>query len=241
MRTVDPGPGPSAFARDLFDGLPRRYDLLVEVLSFGQNRRWRRRWSIGCVPAPAAVCSTSPPVPPGSPCSSLGVRRRPSLASTSVRRCCARVGRTSAAEAPRRVSSSPPVGPSSCRSRMTHSTRSPSATCSGTSTTPPRRCASSPGSSVPGAWSRAWSSPCRRQLWLVLVALHPGAASGGAGGGGRPGPTSAASSGRHRGPLRPAPGRIARAAWQAAEVVDVGTRLMSLGGGLVMWGRKADG
>lgn len=32
---------PNAFARDLFDGLPARYDLLAEVLSFGQNSRWR--------------------------------------------------------------------------------------------------------------------------------------------------------------------------------------------------------
>ncbi len=32
---------PNEFAKDLFDGLPRRYDALAEVLSFGQNRRWR--------------------------------------------------------------------------------------------------------------------------------------------------------------------------------------------------------
>ncbi len=32
---------PTVFAQDLFDGLPRRYDALAEVLSFGQNRRWR--------------------------------------------------------------------------------------------------------------------------------------------------------------------------------------------------------
>ncbi|GAA2143678.1 bifunctional demethylmenaquinone methyltransferase/2-methoxy-6-polyprenyl-1,4-benzoquinol methylase UbiE [Nocardioides koreensis] len=32
---------PNRFARELFDGLPRRYDVLEEVLSFGQNRRWR--------------------------------------------------------------------------------------------------------------------------------------------------------------------------------------------------------
>jgi demethylmenaquinone methyltransferase/2-methoxy-6-polyprenyl-1,4-benzoquinol methylase len=32
---------PNAFARDLFDGLPRRYDALEELLSFGQNHRWR--------------------------------------------------------------------------------------------------------------------------------------------------------------------------------------------------------
>ncbi|TAN31939.1 methyltransferase domain-containing protein [bacterium] len=30
------------FAVGLFEGLPRRYDLLAEVLSFGQNARWRR-------------------------------------------------------------------------------------------------------------------------------------------------------------------------------------------------------
>jgi demethylmenaquinone methyltransferase / 2-methoxy-6-polyprenyl-1,4-benzoquinol methylase len=33
---------PNAFARDLFDGLPARYDALEELLSLGQNRRWRR-------------------------------------------------------------------------------------------------------------------------------------------------------------------------------------------------------
>ena len=32
---------PNRFARELFGGLPRRYDLLEDVLSFTQNRRWR--------------------------------------------------------------------------------------------------------------------------------------------------------------------------------------------------------
>jgi demethylmenaquinone methyltransferase/2-methoxy-6-polyprenyl-1,4-benzoquinol methylase len=32
----------NAFAIELFRGLPERYDMLAEVLSFGQNRRWRR-------------------------------------------------------------------------------------------------------------------------------------------------------------------------------------------------------
>ena len=30
------------FAQELFSSLPKRYDLLAEVLSMGQNRRWRR-------------------------------------------------------------------------------------------------------------------------------------------------------------------------------------------------------
>ena len=33
---------PNRFAQDLFQPLPRRYDLLEELLSFGQNGRWRR-------------------------------------------------------------------------------------------------------------------------------------------------------------------------------------------------------
>jgi demethylmenaquinone methyltransferase / 2-methoxy-6-polyprenyl-1,4-benzoquinol methylase len=31
----------NVFAANLFRGLPARYDLLAEILSFGQNRRWR--------------------------------------------------------------------------------------------------------------------------------------------------------------------------------------------------------
>src|SRR5580704_11606739 len=34
--------GRNRFAQDLFRPLPRRYDLLEELLSFGQNWRWRR-------------------------------------------------------------------------------------------------------------------------------------------------------------------------------------------------------
>src|ERR1700737_3390926 len=34
--------GDNAFAIELFEGLPPRYDVLAEVLSFAQNRRWRR-------------------------------------------------------------------------------------------------------------------------------------------------------------------------------------------------------
>jgi len=37
------GPSPeNAFASGLFEGLPRRYDRLAEVLSLGQNGKWRR-------------------------------------------------------------------------------------------------------------------------------------------------------------------------------------------------------
>jgi demethylmenaquinone methyltransferase / 2-methoxy-6-polyprenyl-1,4-benzoquinol methylase len=37
----DDDSGPNRFARDLFTPLPARYDRLAELLSFGQNGRWR--------------------------------------------------------------------------------------------------------------------------------------------------------------------------------------------------------
>ena len=59
-----PGPGtvqelqadPNRFAQALFSGLPKRYDRLEAVLSLGQNERWRREMVDHIVPAvPARV------------------------------------------------------------------------------------------------------------------------------------------------------------------------------------------
>ena len=47
----DPSADPNRFARDLFTGLPNRYDALEELLSLGQNRRWRRAMVDRIVPA----------------------------------------------------------------------------------------------------------------------------------------------------------------------------------------------
>jgi demethylmenaquinone methyltransferase/2-methoxy-6-polyprenyl-1,4-benzoquinol methylase len=46
-----PSADPNRFARDLFTGLPNRYDALEELLSLGQNRRWRRAMVDRIVPA----------------------------------------------------------------------------------------------------------------------------------------------------------------------------------------------
>jgi demethylmenaquinone methyltransferase/2-methoxy-6-polyprenyl-1,4-benzoquinol methylase len=47
---------PNRFTRDLFTGLPDRYDMLAELLSLGQNRRWRRAMVDRIVPAgPARI------------------------------------------------------------------------------------------------------------------------------------------------------------------------------------------
>ena len=53
--TERPPPRHSEFAQELFTGLPARYDLLAEVLSFAQNGRWRRAMVDHIVP-------TSPPL-----------------------------------------------------------------------------------------------------------------------------------------------------------------------------------
>ncbi len=79
------GTGPNRFARQLFDGLPARYDHLAEVLSFGQNGRWRR----AMVDA-VAVAVAVPPVPASPvPASRAGV---PVPASPCRRPQCRRAG-----------------------------------------------------------------------------------------------------------------------------------------------------
>ena len=45
LPAADPAPASAErnrFAQHLFAPLPRRYDRLAELLSFGQNGRWRR-------------------------------------------------------------------------------------------------------------------------------------------------------------------------------------------------------
>jgi demethylmenaquinone methyltransferase / 2-methoxy-6-polyprenyl-1,4-benzoquinol methylase len=46
---------PNRFARDLFDGLPARYDRLAELLSFGQNGQWRAEMVGRVVGVPGGV------------------------------------------------------------------------------------------------------------------------------------------------------------------------------------------
>src|ERR1700745_957987 len=46
---------PHGFARDLFDGLPARYDRLAELLSFGQNGQWRTEMVGHVIPADGVI------------------------------------------------------------------------------------------------------------------------------------------------------------------------------------------
>src|SRR2546429_1717809 len=65
---IGTGPGrtfmpddPNGFARDLFDGLPARYDRLAELLSFGQNEQWRAAMGGHVVPAGGRDPPRAPP------------------------------------------------------------------------------------------------------------------------------------------------------------------------------------
>jgi demethylmenaquinone methyltransferase/2-methoxy-6-polyprenyl-1,4-benzoquinol methylase len=51
----DDDSGPNRFARDLFTPLPARYDRLAELLSFGQNGRWRSAMVDRVLPAEGVV------------------------------------------------------------------------------------------------------------------------------------------------------------------------------------------
>ena len=48
---TEPAGDRNRFAQQLFSPLPKRYDKLAEVLSMGQNRRWRRAMVDRIVPA----------------------------------------------------------------------------------------------------------------------------------------------------------------------------------------------
>jgi demethylmenaquinone methyltransferase/2-methoxy-6-polyprenyl-1,4-benzoquinol methylase len=55
VRSVRQSSDPNRFAQELFDALPDRYDRLAEWLSFGQNGRWRRAMVGRIVPSAPSV------------------------------------------------------------------------------------------------------------------------------------------------------------------------------------------
>lgn len=80
-------PDPNRFARQLFAGLPARYDRLAELLSLGQNRRWRRemvdRILMGLAPSSAGPPHDSATAPASSPALAAGSASPSDPTSTS--------------------------------------------------------------------------------------------------------------------------------------------------------------
>jgi len=234
----------NAFAADLFDGLPKRYDLLAEILSFGQNGRWRRRLVTQIA---AEKPKTILDVATGTAGVAIALARRTGGSVTGIDLTEAMLARGR-----ERVSSAGLDDRISLQSGRAEELPFASASFDAVSFTYLLRYVNDPAATVaelarvvrPGgilasldffvpanpAWRAAW--------WIYTRAVLPpaGMAFGG---------TEWWRVGRFLGPNI---SHFYRAwsltriieAWEAAGIVDVRVNPMSLGGGLVMWGRKAD-
>ncbi len=236
---------PNRFAQDLFRLLPRRYDLLEDLLSLGQNRRWRGEMV-------AHVDSGDPramlDVATGTAGVALGLTRRTraqitglDITETMLRQGLARVERAGVTDRVRLV-----VGqaerlpfPDDSFDALTFTyllryVADPAATLRELARVlKPGAAIASLEFAVPQArfWWCWW--------WLYTRAVLPvaGYVTGG---------REWARVGRFLGPnisahYRRYPVASTIQAWTDAGLVNVGVRSMSLGGGLVMWARKPDG
>jgi demethylmenaquinone methyltransferase / 2-methoxy-6-polyprenyl-1,4-benzoquinol methylase len=235
----------NSFAQDLFTPLPARYDRLAELLSFGQNGRWRRAMVDQIVPAPGNVVLD---VASGTAGVALQLASRTGarvvgvdLTEHMLRRGKANV--TAAGRASRislvagRAEQLPLPDASVDALTFTYLLRyvdDPQATLAELARVvrPGGRVASLEFCVPPSPfWHAAW--------WLYTRLLLP---LGGLVTGGREwfevGKFLGPSISRH---YRSYPVAWTEQAWRNAGFTDVGVELMSLGGGLVMWGTRSGG
>jgi len=244
---------PNRFARDLFAPLPGRYDLLAEVLSFGQNRRWRSAMVGRVLPADGVILD----VASGTAGVALqlaarggragnaadGGQRGVRVVGVDLTEEMLRQGQRRVAAAGRGDQVGLLVGrgeqlpfPDGCFDALTFTyllryVRDPQATLAELARVlrPGGTMASLEFCVPTGAlWHPAW--------WAYTRLALP---AGGFLLGGR----EWFRVGRFLGPnisahYRRYPVSWTVEAWQKAGLTDVGTRVMSLGGGLVMWGTR---
>ena len=230
------------FARQLFDGLPDRYDRLAEVLSMGQNRRWRRCMIDHVAGAAGPVLD----VASGTAGVAIALAER-----TGARVVGFDLTLPMLLEGARRVAASGLGDRVELVEGRAESLPFPDASFDGLTFTYLLRYVDDPAATLaelarvlrPGApmasleflappgrvWRTAWWCYTRvvlpvagwitggRAWWLVGRFLGP-------------------SISNH---YRRYPVDWTVRAWESAGMVDVGVRAMSLGGGLVMWGRRA--
>ena len=244
MRTLD-RQDPNRFAQQLFRPLPRRYDALAEILSMGQNARWRRATVDRVLPArPGLVLD----VASGTAGVAVQVARR-----SGARVVGADLTEAMLRRGARTVADGGLQGRVQLVAGRAEELPFPDATFDALTFTYLLRYVEDPAATLrelarvvkPGApvASLDFLVPPRRfwRCWwwgytrLVLPV-------GGLAGGGRDwyevgrflGPNISAHYRRH-------PVASLVADWERAGLVDVRTSVMSLGGGLVMWGRRAGG
>jgi demethylmenaquinone methyltransferase/2-methoxy-6-polyprenyl-1,4-benzoquinol methylase len=233
------------FAQHLFTPLPQRYDRLAELLSFGQNGRWRHAMVSAIAAAPG---QTVLDVASGTAGVALQIAERTgaSVVGVDLTEQMLRRGQRNVAEAGQgdrirltagRAELLPFADATFDALTFTYLLRyvlDPQATLSELARVvkPGGRVASLEFLVPPSRFWRAW-------WWLYTRLLLP---VGGLVTGGREwfavgrflGPNI---SGHYR--RYPVPWTVE--AWRQAGFTDVGVRVMSLGGGLIMWGTRAGG
>ena len=233
--------------QDLFSGLPQRYDLLQEVLSFGQNRRWRHAMvdaAARTAPDAARVLDVATGT---AGVALLWTDRAPvQVTGVDLTEQMLRRGRENVARRGRTDRISLLLGraehlpfPDASFDAVTFTyllryVEDPAATLVELARVlKPGGALASLEFAVPGnpGWHAAWVGYTR----AVLPAA--GMLTGG---------REWARVGNFLGPsisghYRTHPVESIVGYWRAAGIEQVRTRRMSLGGGLVMWGRKADG
>jgi demethylmenaquinone methyltransferase / 2-methoxy-6-polyprenyl-1,4-benzoquinol methylase len=235
---------PTRFAQQLFQGLPQRYDLLAEALSFGQNRRWRRAMVGSVVDAgPTSVLD----VATGTGGVAVQLARRTEAHVTGIditeamlRRGLAAVEReglqTRIALLSGQAEKLPFADATFDGLTFTYLLRyvaDPAATIAELARVV------RPGGAIASLEFHVPPQPLLRGAWWLYTRVGLpvlGALAG----------REWYRVGRFLGPSISAHyDRYSDAwtidAWQRAGISDIGIRLMSLGGGVVMWGRRTDG
>ena len=233
------------FAQHLFAPLPQRYDRLAEILSFGQNGRWRRAMISRIAPVPGQAVLD---VASGTAGVALQIAARTgaSVVGVDLTEQMLRQGQRNVAGAglsdrirltAGRAEQLPFADATFDALTFTYLLRyvlDPQATLSELARVvkPGGQVASLEFLVPPSRFWRSW-------WWLYTRTLLP---AGGLVTGGR----EWFEVGRFLGPnisghYRRYPVAWTVEAWRKAGFTDVGVRVMSLGGGLVMWGTRAGG
>jgi demethylmenaquinone methyltransferase / 2-methoxy-6-polyprenyl-1,4-benzoquinol methylase len=233
------------FAQHLFAPLPQRYDRLAEILSFGQNGRWRRAMISRIAPAPGQAVLD---VASGTAGVAIQIAERTgaSVAGVDLTEQMLRQGQRNVAGAglsgrirltAGRAEQLPFADATFDALTFTYLLRyvlDPQATLGELARVV------KPGGQVASLEFLVPPSPFWRAWWWLYTRLALPA--GGLVTGGR----EWYEVGRFLGPnisrhYRRYPVSWTVEAWRKAGFTDVGVRVMSLGGGLVMWGTRAGG
>jgi demethylmenaquinone methyltransferase/2-methoxy-6-polyprenyl-1,4-benzoquinol methylase len=242
MRLAESRQRPNQFARALFDGLPERYDRLAELLSMGQNARWRRAMVDAVVASsPRSVLDVA--TGPAGVALQLAARSQAHVTGIDLTSEMLQVGAANVARAGQRERVALVLG-------RGEELPFADATFDGLTFTYLLRYVADPGQTIrelarvvkPGGMIASLEfyvppNPAWRMSWFAYTRLVLPAAGRLTGG------REWYEVGRFLGPsvsahYRRYPLEWHVAAWRDAGIEDVRSRLMSLGGGLVMSGRK---